>query len=110
MDISHLKETKKDLEPTLKKHLKGTKRVPIIMMHEPMKTLDETNLGKYEVAMVEGMHDLANHIENLLKELPHHMKESDKEKFENIMSVFNQEKDKKRCCDWRKILLILAQE
>ena len=110
VDISHLKETKKDLVPILKKVLKGIKRVPIIMMQDPLKTLQQIGLGKYEVAMIESMHDLACHIENVIEELPHHMKESDRSELENLMSVYKLEKDKKRCCDWRKILLALTQD
>ena len=41
VDIYHLKTTKKDLLPTLKKTLKGIKRVPIIMMQNPLKHLGE---------------------------------------------------------------------
>ena len=35
-------------------------------------------LLKYEIAMVECMHDLGGHIENPLVELPHHLKPMDK--------------------------------
>ena len=51
VDISHLKKTKKDLLPTLKKTLKGIKRVPIIMMQNPSKHLGELGLDKYYILL-----------------------------------------------------------
>ena len=58
--------------------------------------------------MTECMHDVANHIENLLQELPYHVSERDKEKIEIILDLYYNEKDQKRCCDKRKILLTLT--
>ena len=56
------------------------------------------------------MHDIAYHIDNLLVELPNHVKLQDKEKIEKLLNVLNSEKSKKRCCDKRRMLLILAKE
>ena len=55
--------------PTLKKTLKGIKRV-IIMMQDPLRHLGELGLDKYEISMIESIHDLVHHIENILEELP----------------------------------------
>ena len=55
--------------------------------------------------MVKCMHDIAGHIDNVLVELPHHLKIDDKQKVNEILKVYNVEKDKKRCC---KILLHLT--
>ena len=81
VDISHLKKTKKDLLPILNKTLKGIKRVPIIMMQNPSKHLGELGLDKYEVSMIECMHDLAHHNENVLEELPRHLSDPHKSQF-----------------------------
>ena len=59
--------------------------------------------------MVECMHDIAGHIDNILEELPHHLKISDKQKVNEMLQVYYAEKDKKRCCDRRKILLQMTQ-
>ena len=108
IDISHLKVTKKELGVTLKKSLKGIKRVPALLMQDPIKDLQELQLGNYEIAMLEPMHDIANHIENILEELPHHLKEPHKSTFVMQYSVLKAEKERKRCCDWRRILLFLT--
>ena len=55
------------------------------------------------------MHDIAGHIENVLTELPNHMISDDKNLFGEMFAVFKAEKEKKRCCDWRRILLLLTQ-
>ena len=107
--LTFLKKTKKDLLPTLKKTLKGIKRVPIIMMQNPSKHLGELGLDKYEVSMIECMHDLAHHIENVLAELPHHLSDAHKSQFNGMLTILKVEKEKKRCCDWRKMLLVLTQ-
>ena len=93
LDIKNLKATKKDLLPVLKKELKGGKRVPVLLFNNP------------KISMMECMHDIAGHIDNILEELAHHLNISDKQKFDEILQVYHSEKDKKRCCDKRKILL-----
>ena len=59
--------------------------------------------------MVECIHTIARHIDNILEELPNHLKADDKNKMNEMLKVYNAEKDKKRCCDRRKILLQLTQ-
>ena len=110
VDLKHLKNTRKDLEPTLKKVLKGAKRLPVLLMNNPDSDLSQLGLENYEIALVECMHDIAYHIDNLMVELPNHVKLQDKEKIEKLLNVLNSEKSKKRCCDKRRILLILAKE
>ena len=41
------------------------------------------------------MHDIAGHIENVLVELPRHLKPFDCDQFNQLLSVYNSEKDKK---------------
>ena len=51
------------------------------------------------------MHDIANPIDNILVELPNHLKSEDKVKMIELLAVLNKEKETKRCFDKRKILL-----
>ena len=78
-------------------------------MQNPLKHLGELGLDKYEVSMIECMHDLAHHIENVLEELPHHLSHPHKTQFNDMLTTLKLEKENKRCCDWRKILLVLTQ-
>ena len=59
--------------------------------------------------MIECMHDLAHHIENILEELPHNLSHPRKTQFSDMLTTLKLEKEKKRCCDWRKMLLVLTQ-
>ena len=102
IDLKKLKTTKKDLLPELKRELRGVKRVPILLLNDPLIELGELGLSKYEISMVECMHDIGNHIDNLLEELPHHLiKEADKLLIKNMITAYNSEKEQKRCCDRR---------
>ena len=99
VNLEYTKDTKKDLLPTLKKELRGAKRVPILLLNN-LLTIDLKNLGlsKYDLSMVECMHDVAGHIDNILVELPHHLKTDDKKVVNEMLQVYYAEKDKKRCC------------
>ena len=111
VDLTNLKSTKKDLVPRLRKALLGIKQVPILSLHKPVEDLSQMRLARYEIVMVECMHDIANHIDNILDELPHHLnkKDDDKVKFAQMIEIYKAGKEKKRCCDKRKILLQLTQ-
>ena len=58
----------------------------------------QMGLARYEIVMVECMHDIANHIDDILEELPNHLKE-DKVKFTEMLDTHKAEKEKKRCCE-----------
>ena len=108
--MSYLKTTKKDLKPVLNKVLKGVKRVPILLLKKPNIDLKDICLDNYEISLVECMHDIAYHIDNIFEELPHHLSRgNDSEIFKTLLSQLNDEKQKKRCCDKRRILLYLVQ-
>ena len=64
VELKHLKSTLKDLAPVLKKELRGVKRLPILLLNNP-------GLAKYEITLVECMHDIAHHIDNILVECMH---------------------------------------
>ena len=64
----------------LKKGLLGTKRLPILLLNNPLCDLNRLGLANYEITLVECMHDIANHIDNILVEPPDHLKSEDKVK------------------------------
>ena len=47
------------------------------------------------MSMVECMHGVAGHIDNILVELPHHLKTDDKKIVNEMLQVYYAEKDKK---------------
>ena len=105
-----MKSTKKELLPVLNKHLAGTKRVPVLLFQNPLASLHDYGIDKYEMSMVEPMHDIAEHFDNLLVILPMHLKPANLEKFNALNEIYTNEKEKKRCCDRRKFLLQLTQQ
>ena len=66
-----------------------------------MAELKLLGLSKYEISMVESMHDIAGHINNILEELPHAhiLNDDEKSKIKNILEIYYREKDRKQCCD-----------
>ena len=42
------------------------------------------NLERYEITLVEPMHDIGGHIDNIFEELPHHLSTADREKFNKV--------------------------
>ena len=91
VDLTNMKSTKKDLVPELEKVLRGIKRV----LHNPLKDLNQMGLARYEIVMVECMHAIANHIDNILDELPNHLHGDDKETFTEMVETHKAEKQKK---------------
>ena len=85
LDIKNLKASKKDLLPVLKKEWQGSKRVPVLLFNNPKIDLKNLGLSKYEISIVECMHDIAGHIDNILEELPHHLDISGKQKIAEIL-------------------------
>ena len=105
IDVKGFKNTLKDLEPLLKKVLRGAKRLPILLLNNPLSDLSSLGLVNYEITLIECMHDIANHIDNLLVELPNHIRPEDRSKMTHLLGILNKEKLVKGCCDKRKILL-----
>ena len=89
----------------LKKVLRGAKRLPILLLNNSLSDLNRLGLANYEITVVECMHGIANRIENILVELPNHLKSEDKVNMIELLAVLNKENETKRCCDKRKILL-----
>ena len=49
--------------------------------------MKELNLTQYEVVLVEPLHDLKEHINNILKELPKHLTDEEKSLFEEAIEA-----------------------
>ena len=78
--------------------LKNTKRIPVLLFNNPAIDFKNLGLSKYEISMVEYMHDIAGYIDNILVELLHHLKIDGKKIVNEMLQVYYAEKDKKRCC------------
>ena len=105
VDLEKFKATMKDLIPLLKRELRGIKRLPVLLINDPLSDLNQLGLAKYEITLVECMHDIAYHIDNILVELPNHLRPDDKIKFNEVLDALNAEKEKnvavineKYCC------------
>ena len=84
--------TKCNLEIILKKALKGTVRVPILIKNYPVHGLKTLNLEQYEMKLVEPMHDIGGHITNLFHELPKHLKKNGKQLLLETTRIYKQQK------------------
>ena len=64
------------LKPALqnqwREELKGIQRVPALCFPEHSASMKDLNLTQYEIVPVEPFHDLKEHINDILKELPKH--------------------------------------
>ena len=100
--------TKINLEKILKKDLKGCIRVPILLKNKPLSNLSSLNLEKYEIALMEPMHDIGGHINNIFEELPYHLSKQDQKKFNDSWMMSYKQKEMQRNCDRRKSLLTIV--
>lgn len=72
-----------------------------------LQTLFQT--GNYEVLPTEPLHDVKEHIANVLTELPSHLEKDGKIAFQNIIECSFAGKEKLRGCDYRLAAVIVAQ-
>ena len=97
------------LEAQLKEDLKGIQRVPAISFPAQTTSMKELNLGSYEVIPVEPLHDLKEHINNILKELPKHLNDTESTLFEEAyLEAVLSTKEKLRGSDYRLCCVVLA--
>lgn len=70
------------LKPALlsnpREELRGIQRVPALCFPNQTASMKDLNLGQYEAVPVEPLHDLKEHINIILKELPKHLTEEEK--------------------------------
>ena len=102
-------DKKEDYQKALTTELAGQCRVPALLYHEPSTPLEDLGLSKYEILSCEPMHDLSNHITNLLEELPNHVTE-------DVASVLQECKDltlgqkEKRAFDFRCLIITISSQ
>ena len=72
-----------------------------------MKILFQTE--NYEVLPTEPLHDVKEHIANVLTELPSHLEKDEKIAFQDIIECSFAGKEKLRGCDYRLAAVIVAQ-
>ena len=66
-------------------------------------------IGNYEVLPTEPLHDIKEHIANVLTELPSHLENEEKNAFQDIIECSLGGKEKLRGCDYRLAAVIVAQ-
>jgi len=66
-------------------------------------------VGNYEVLPTEPLHDVKEHICNVLTELPAHLEKKENNEFQNIIECTFAGKEKLRGCDYRLAAVIVAQ-
>nr|XP_047138548.1 uncharacterized protein LOC124814672 [Hydra vulgaris] len=97
-------ESKQLLDLKLTKTMHGIQRVPSLIFYQPDISLPKNGLSKYELLM-EPLHDVFNHIKNLLRELPHHFDKKAKTEIESIIELSFEGKDVKRAVDYRSCII-----
>ena len=65
--------------------------------------------GNYEVLPTEPLHDVKEHIANVLTELPSHLEKDEKIAFQDIIECTIGGKEKLCGCDYRLAAVIVAQ-
>jgi len=103
-----MKKTKKELQEKLTDILRGTSRVPALLFGEESYCLKDLNLTDYEVLFFEPLHVCLNHINNIIKEMPHHMTNVDALIAYKEIILLTLSKDKLRATDYRRALLKLT--
>ena len=98
---------KPELEKNLNEHLSGTQRVPALSFNSEKTPMEHNNLGMYEVAPSESLHDLKGHISNLWQELPCHLNDQEKECFLEVKEALLTHKSKLRGLDYRLSAIVM---
>ena len=96
------------LYSNLREELKGVQRVPALCFPNQTVSLEDLNLGQYEVVPVEPLHDLKEYISNLLKELPKHLTDEEISLFKESVEAVLSTKENLRGSDYRLCCIILA--
>ena len=104
-------DKKKELEDTLVCELHGVQQVPALLFENPTKDLKAINLEDYEILVCEPMHDISNHIANILTELPSHVVNLEHKKLiEETIALTIGGKETKRAFDYRCAIIALSSQ
>ncbi|CAC5408358.1 unnamed protein product [Mytilus coruscus] len=88
-------KTKARLQEEMSDLLHGISRPPALLLYYPEKSLTESNISCYEVLPCEPLHDISNVVQNIIQELPHHVKQnSTKLELENFVTTPSETKIK----------------
>ena len=99
---------KPSLYSQLREELKGIQRVPELFCPYQTSSLQDLNLAQYEVIPVEPLHDLKEHINNLLKELSKHLTNEEIVLYEEAVEAVISSKDKLTGSDYHLCCVVLA--
>ena len=99
---------KPSLYSQLREELKGIQRVPALCFPSQTFSLQDLNLAQYKVVPVEPLHDLKEHINNFLLELPKHLTNEEKCLLEEAVEAVISTKEKLRGTDYRLCSVVLA--
>ena len=86
----------------------GVQRLPALLVNYPDKPLAQLGLDKYEILPIEPLHDVGHHIENVIAELPHHLREDEKKMFDKCIGMCLGNKETKRGVDYRAAIIKTA--
>ena len=103
-------DKKEDYQKALTTELAGQCRVPALLYHAPSTPLEDLGLSKYEILPCEPMHDLSNHITNLLEELPNHVPDDVASLLQECKDLTLGQKEKKRAFDLRCLIVMISSQ
>ena len=95
------------LNERLRETLLGTQRVLSLMFATPQDSPNQHNLGNYEIFSSEGLHDIKDHIKNILHELPCHLDDESKKAFAAFYEKELGSRAMARGSDYRRAVLKL---
>ena len=85
--------------------------MPALLFENPTKDLKAINLEDYEILVCEPMHDISNHIANILTELPSHVVNLEHKKLiEETIALTIGGKETKRAFDYRCAIIALSSQ
>ena len=86
-NVYHSGKTKKDLLEILKEKLRGSQRVPTLLLLNPTQSLESLHLQHYTILDSEPLHDIKGHLANLFTELPYVLESSVRETCQRIKAL-----------------------
>ena len=92
----------------LREELKDIQQVPALCFPDQSVSMKDLNLTQYEVVPVEPLHDLKEHINNFLKELPKHLTNAEKPLFQEAIEAVLSTKEKLRGADYHLCCIVLT--
>ena len=99
---------KPSLYSQLREELKDIQRVLALCFPHQTFSLRDLNLAQYEVVPMQPLHDLKEHINNLLKKLPKHLTNEEKVLFEEAVEAVISTKEKLRGSDYQLCCVVPA--